>query len=141
MCGYNLRNNPNGTCSECGLDFTSVPLARLDMIYADAKFERRFIRVAVLCVLIVMTPVAIGIVTLGSILMVVVGIAIFVGIVYACYRVDSETHRRHIKKSMTCFYDGTTVFGTYSVLVIAVLLIPAVILIAALLRGLFLYIV
>ena len=141
MCGYNLRNNPNGTCSECGLDLASIPLTRLEMIYKDAKFERGVLRLAIFCILVIATPFALGVMMIGSIKMIIVGVAMFTTVALVCYKVDSGTHRRHIKKSMSTFYDGTTPFGTLSFLIITVLLFPAIMLFLGFVRYVFTYMI
>lgn len=63
-------------------------------------------------------------------------IAGFIGSLAFALHAERTTNRRHIKASKRSFYDGTTPYGTYSLLVIAILGFPALIIVWNLLLGL-----
>ena len=128
-CGYNLRQTQNSICSECGLELTQIPLKHLPTIYFDAQFEKHVIRLAMCCVLVVCSPVLLLILSTGKGEYAIIAVALYLMIVVACVSVERTTHTRHIRKAETIHYDGTTPFGTYSLLIIATLVIPAIVMI------------
>jgi hypothetical protein len=133
-CAYNLRNSPSHRCPECGLDFSQIPVTHLQSIYTDAKLERRLIRIALVCILIV-GPVACVLAYAASIrpftLMTIAG---FITAVACALYADRTTTLRHIRASSKSLYDGTTGYGTLALLIVAIMGFPTVLIVVKLLH-------
>lgn len=123
-CGYNLRQLRDAVCPECGLNLSAVPIAHLPTIFSDARFEKRTVRLAILCMLVVGSPILLAIVQspldTGTLLLLVLCIMILLVHLW----IERTAHTRHIKASQSGFYDGTTNFGIYSLLLISILALP-----------------
>lgn len=135
-CAYNLRDCPTNQCPECGLDFSQIPVLHLTSIHADSKLERRLIRIACGCVLIVGTFACILAFAIPLMEVRLIAMMIFAGSLAIAIYAERTTTSRHIKASTGSFYDGTTRYGTYSLLLIAVLGFPTVVIVWNLLLGL-----
>ncbi|MFG0314040.1 MAG: hypothetical protein ACF8LL_07630 [Phycisphaerales bacterium] len=135
-CAYNLRNSPSHRCPECGLDFSLIPVPHLTSIHADSKLERRLIRIAGGCVLIIGIPACMLTFVIPLIEIRLITVMIFAGSLAIVIYAERTTTKRHIVASKGSFYDGTTRYGTYSLLVIAILGFPTVVIVWNLLLGL-----
>ena len=128
-CGYNLRQIEDSICSECGLMLAELPLHHLPNIFYDARFEQRVVRLEVCCILVVCSPALIFAVQASSVIGALVITGLYLTVAASCISIERNTHRRHIRKSKTTFYDGTTCFGTYALLIISILVLPTILLI------------
>lgn len=135
-CAYNLRNCLSHRCPECGLDFSQIPVTHLQSIYTDAKQERRLIRIALVCILIV-GPVACVLAYAASFRPVtLMTIAGFITAVACALYADRTTTPRHIRASSKSLYDGTTGYGTLALLIVAIMGFPTLLIVVKLLHEL-----
>lgn len=123
-CAYNLRDCPRPRCPECGLEYSQIPVSYLATIHADAMLERRLIRIAMGCVLIVgLLPCLIAFATPILSAQVIV-VFLYLSVIGLSVYAERTTTTRHIRASRKSLYDGTTCFGTMSLLAIAILGFP-----------------
>jgi hypothetical protein len=132
-CAYNLRGCHTDCCPECGLEFSQIPVSYLATIHADAMLERRLVRIAMGCVLIVgLLPCLIAFATpiLSARVLVVF---LYLSVIGLCVYAERTTTTRHIRASRKSLYDGTTCFGTMSLLAIAILGFPTFLIVGSIL--------
>ncbi|MCA9276779.1 MAG: hypothetical protein KDA29_12185 [Phycisphaerales bacterium] len=130
-CGYCLIDTASPPCPECGYLYDRVDPARLPNMHSDVCAEHKLIRTMILCYLIFLalgayTKLHLPIDWADLASSGVVAVMLLLGMILF----DRSTLSRHERKSRSPEYDGTTAAGTYSMLLIALLAIPILMMLA-----------
>ncbi|MHA7811926.1 MAG: transposase family protein [Phycisphaerales bacterium] len=137
-CGYCLTNSLSPPCSECGFQYDRVAPEHLPAMFHNVRVEHRLIRLIMLAYILMLVLGAYA--TLRSTIDwgdLFISSIFAATILLAIVLLDRASLSRHIKKSRSPLYDGTTNAGTYSMLALAIIAIPTLMLMAEIIDQLF----